>query len=175
MVLFVVVYVNLAGYARTQLRAAITTEVAALADERATDGLSELVKTIALRSREGAPRGFTYLLAAANGNRLAGSLDPVLARPGWHDLPARLDPAASTDDEPHRAEALGVVLPTGETLVVGRDQREIDDVKEHLIQSFGVAATLTLLLAMLGGIVTSLGALRRVEAHERHYSAHHGG
>ena len=162
-VLFAVVYVSLADYARGQLRAAIAAEAAALTDERGSDGLAELVRTIALRARERAPRGFTYLLAAADRTRLAGSLDAVLARPGWHDLPARLDPADSTDDEPHRAEALGVVLPTGETLVVGRDLREVDDVKERLIQSFGLAAALTLILAILSGVVTSLGALRRVE------------
>ena len=161
--LFAVVYVSLADYARGQLRAAITAEATALADERATDGLPDLVRSLALRTREGAPRGFTYLLSAADGTRLAGSLDPALARPGWHDLPASLDPSNSSDDEPHRAEAFGVALPTGETLVVGRDLRDVDDVKERLIQSFGLAAGLTLLLAIASGLVTSLGALRRVE------------
>lgn len=161
--LFVVVYVNLTGYARGQLRAAIAAEATSLADERSTDGLTELVRTIGLRARERAPRGFTYLLTAPDGRRLAGSLEHAEARSGWQDLSYARDPKSSSDDEPHRVDAFGQVWPSGETLVVGRDLRDVDDVKERLVQSFGLAAALTLLLAILSGVLTSLGALRRVE------------
>jgi len=162
--LFGSVYWSMAGYAKTQLRAAIAAELATLVEERSSDRLAELIHTIELRTRNGAAAGHGYLLQAADGQRLAGTLVPEALRPGWQDLGIAADPPGTSDDELHRVEVLGQVLPTGELLMVGRDTRDVSDVEEQLIQSFGVAAAITLMLAILGGVVTSLGALRRVEA-----------
>ena len=163
-VLFAAVYWSLSGYARSQLRTAIGAELATLVEERRTDGLAELVADVERRTRERGPQGSSYLLLAGDGRRLAGTLDAASAGPGWHDLSAPTRPARSSDDEPHRIEALGEALPSGELVAVGRDVRDVDDVKEQLIQSFGLAAGVTMMLAILSGVLTSLGALRRVEA-----------
>jgi len=162
--LFASVFWSMSGYARTQLRAAITAELTTLVEERSSDGLAELVHTIELRTRNGAAAGHGYLLRSADGRRLAGTLAPEVERPGWQDLAIAADPPGTSDDEPHRVEVLGETLPTGELLMVGRDTRDVSDVEERLIQSFGVAAAITLMLAILGGVLTSIGALRRVEA-----------
>ncbi len=163
-VLFAAVYWSLSGYARSQLRTAIATELATLVEERRTDGLAELVTDVERRTRERGPQGFSYCLRAGDGRLLAGNLDPAGTEPGWHDLSASAHPAGSSDDEPHQVEALGEALPSGEFIAVGRDVRDLDDVKEQLIQSFGLAAGVTMMLAILSGVLTSLGALRRVEA-----------
>jgi len=163
-VLFAAVYWTLSGYARAQIRTAIAAELATLVEERRTDGLSELVTDIERRTRERGPQGFSYSLRAGDGRLLAGTLDAAGAEPGWYDLSAPTHALGVPDDEPHRIEALLQALPSGEFIAVGRDVRDVDDVKEQLIQSFGLAAGITMLLAILSGVLTSLGALRRVEA-----------
>jgi len=163
-VLFASVYWSLSGYARSQLRTAIAAELATLVDERRTDGLAELVADIERRTRERGPQGFSYILRAGDGRLLAGDLAPAGAEPGWHDLSASAHLLDSSDDEPHRIEALGQALPSGELIAVGRDVRDLDDVEEQLIQSFGLAAGVTMMLAIVSGVLTSLEALRRVEA-----------
>jgi signal transduction histidine kinase len=162
-VLFLAVYVNLAGYARTQLRASITAELDVLAEERSSDGLDELAATIAARTRDDGTAGFAYLLRSADGTRLAGALAADSVRPGWQSLPASATPGRGRGER-HGLEAFGQSLPSGELLVVARDVRDVAHVKEQVVRSFGVAATLTLALAIVSGVVTSLAALRRVEA-----------
>ncbi len=163
-VLFAAVYWSLSGYARSQLRTAIAAELATLAEERRTDGLAELVADVERRTRERAPQGFSYSLLAGDGRVLAGVLDVAGAEPGWHDLSASAHRPGGSDDEPHSIEALLQALPSGEVIAVGCDVRDVDDVKEQLIQSFGLAAGVTMLLAILSGVLTSLSALRRVES-----------
>lgn len=162
-VLFAAVYVNLAGYARTQLRASVSAELGVLAEERSSDGLDELAGTIASRARDDGTTGFSYLLRAADGTRIAGTLAADRVRPGWQDLPASAA-AGRSRGERHGMEALGETLPTGELLAVARDVGDVVHVKEQVVRSFGVAAGLTLGLAIVSGVVTSLAALRRVEA-----------
>ncbi len=162
-VLFAAVYVNLAGYARSQLRASIAAEFAPVAEERASDGLDEVVGTIAARVHTGGSEGFRYYLAGTDGRRLAGTLPPGVLGPGWQDVPASaVPPAGSRRSQP--LEAYGEVLPTGEFLAVARDIGDVVHIKEQVVRSFGLASALTLSLAILGGVLTSLGTLRRVEA-----------
>ncbi len=163
-VLFIAVYLNLAGYARTQLRASIAAERDVLAEERSSDGLDELAATITARTRNDGATGFSYLLRAADGRRLAGSLDADLIRPGWQSLPASAAPHRGDRQERHGMEALGQTLPSGELLAVARDTGDVERVKEQVVRSFGLAAALTLGLAIVSGVVTSFAALRRVEA-----------
>ena len=162
-VLFAAVYLNLAGYARAQLRGSISAELAPLVEERATDGLADLVGTLTARVRPGAAEGFHYLLADAGGRRLVGTLPAELLQPGWQDVPASAVPV-TPGRKPHGLEALGQVLPSGEFLVVARDLGDVVHIKEQVVRSFGLTSALTLTLALLGGALTSLGALRRVEA-----------
>lgn len=162
-VLFAAVYLNLAGYARAQLRASISAELAPLVEERASDGLDELVGTLAARTRPGAAEGFQYLLEGADGSRLAGTLPSGLLSPGWQDVPAAAVPTVP-GRKARGLEAFGQALPAGEFLAVAHDLGDVVHIKEQVVRSFGLASALTLSLAILGGVVTSLGALRRVEA-----------
>ena len=162
-VLFLAVYVNLAGYARTQLRASITSELDVLAEERSSDGLDELAATISARTRDDGAAGFAYLLRSADGTRLAGGLAADSVRPGWQSLPASATPGKGRGER-HGLEAFGQSRPSGELLVGARDVRDVAHVKEQVVRSFEVASSLTLALAIVSGVVTSLSALRRVEA-----------
>ena len=159
-VLFGAVYLNLADYARMQLRASISAELAPLVDERATDGLDQLVGTIEARTRASGDESFRYLFEDADGHRLAGALPAGSVRLGWQDIPENAIPGR----RPHPLEAFGQRLPTGEFIAVARDLGDVVHLKEQVIRSFGIAAGLALFLAIVGGVVTSLSALRRVEA-----------
>ena len=162
-VLFAAVYLNLAGYARAQLRASISAELMPLVDEGASDGLDELVGTLEARSHTGGAEGFRYLLEDPRGRRLAGTLPTGLLRPGWQDMAAS-SVVPVPGRKPHALEALGQRLPTGEFLAVARDVGDVVHIKRQVARSFGLASALTLALAILGGMLTSLGTLRRVEA-----------
>lgn len=162
-VLFGAVYVSLAGYAHEQLRASILAELAPLAEQRASDGLSELVATLQGRTHTGAAAGFRYLLQDREGRRTAGTLPSGVLRPGWQDIDAAAVPAVP-GRRSRSLEAFGQILPSGEFLAVARDVGDVAHLREQVVRSFGFASALTLSLAILGGVVTSLGALRRVEA-----------
>ena len=161
--LFAAVYLNLASYARSQLRTSIAAEFTPLAEERASDSLDEVVGTIAGRTQTGGSEGFQYLIQDRGGRRLAGTLPVGVLRPGWQDVPASAVPAGR-GREARALEAYGAVLPTGEFLAVARDVGDVIRIKEQVVRSFGLGSALTLSLAILGGVLTSLGALRRVEA-----------
>ena len=162
-VLFVAVYWSLAGYARTQLRASISVELATRAEERNSDGADELTATIAARTRDRGSRSFAYLLQAADGSRLAGALEAGSLHPGWQDLPASAV-KVTPGQEPYAMEALAQRLPTGELLAVALTVSDETHVKKQVVRSFGLGAIVTLALAMASGVLTSLAALRRVEA-----------
>ncbi|WP_237479134.1 sensor histidine kinase [Lichenibacterium dinghuense] len=162
-VLFATVYASFVGYARDQLRGAIAAEYDALAEDRSGEGLGDLVALVATRTRGAGAEGFRYLVRAADGARLAGDLPDEGLAAGWQDVRVV---RAGTDARAgkQKLEVHAGTLPTGEFVAVGRDVGELSHIKEVVARSFGGAAALTLALALLSGAVTSLGALRRVEA-----------
>jgi signal transduction histidine kinase len=162
-ILFAAIYWTTIGFATTQLKGEIAAEAAVFTEERSSDGLAELVKTIDFRTHHRGAEGRAYLLRGPDGQTLAGGLAPAEVKPGWQTLAPGSDPSPSSDDEPHAIVAFGQTLPSGEFLVVGHDIRDIDAIKELITQTFAWAAAVTLVLALFGGTLTSLGFLRSVE------------
>ena len=162
-VLFAAVYWSMINYATAQLEAAVAAELVVLTEELSTDGLPELIKTLDLRAKERMSEGHGYVLLAPDGRRIAGNLSGVAAKPGWQTIVPVRQGASRGDDEAHAMLVSGTVLPNGDYLAVGRDTRDIDDIEELISQTFAWAAGVTLALALLGGVLTSFGVLRRIE------------
>ena len=163
-VLFGVVYSTVIAYARHQLKTAVSTEFSALAGEEDPAGVEELTATIAARSRDLGSEGHSYRLQSADGQRLAGTMPAMDLVPEWRELRIAGNAVLPPDDEPHSILVQARPLPFGGALFVGRDMRDLAELKEVLQQTFAVTTAATLALAILGGAITSRGYLRRVEA-----------
>ena len=115
----------------------------------------------------GAAPGIYYLLEDAHGRVLAGNLPamaPILGIREWHPKPAE------ARDIARAARAIrgrGVRTAGGGYLFVGLDNFQTDEMREIITRSFLWVLGATIVLALGGGALTSLGLLRRVEAISR--------
>jgi signal transduction histidine kinase len=147
------------GYLDTQTNATIEAEISGLYEQferRSISGLGSVIEERVARDVEG--RSF-YLLADSIGRPLAGNVKawPVgvgTARGQWVDFVQR------DSDTPVRA----MLLPVGAgfQLLVGRDIRELTAIRQLLRRASFYGITLTLALALLGGVALALSAERRL-------------
>jgi signal transduction histidine kinase len=153
------VYWATLGYLDTQTNAIIEAEVSGLYEQferRSVRGLADVIEERVTRDTEG--RSY-YLLADAIGRPLAGNVEswPIGvgdARGQWVDFVQR------DSDTPVRA----MLLPVGPgfQLLVGRDIRELTAIRQLLRNAAFYGITLTLALALLGGVALALSAERRL-------------
>ncbi|MCW5771758.1 MAG: HAMP domain-containing protein [Rhodospirillaceae bacterium] len=165
--LFAVIYLGTAQYVRDEVSTEIERELAELHREFMAGGIDHLV--IAVESRSGAPeyREMHYLLQDSHGVRLAGNLGTVRYFVGWSDL---ANGAVMTVRARRVAAVLRVKampLPGGALLAVGQSTQLIQEVRALAIRAFAWSSVATLALAVAGGVLISLGFLRRVDAIER--------
>lgn len=114
-------YWRVGGVIDEEQRAVVDAEITGLLDDYARDGVPALAAALEGRLATPADRDAIYLLASAQGQRIAGNLA------GW---PATLQPGSGwtilklyrTDrSRPTEISARAVRLPHGELLLVGRD------------------------------------------------------
>jgi signal transduction histidine kinase len=141
-----------------QLRERIEAEETALLSEYRLGGVDRLVADVRERSRN--VRSWDYLVVGPDGLPLIGDLPSPGDQVGWVTLP----PKVSSDDPDDAALAKVVRLESGGVLVVGDDIGWIDDVDDAIVAAFGWALGLTLVLAVLGGLVLSFNFLKRIDA-----------
>ncbi len=102
-----------------------------------------------------------YLLAAPDGQRIAGNLSGVPRDPGWREGTIRL---------PDGAEApvlmLAAPLPGGGALVVGRDLSAIRALEQRLLSVAAWVGGAVLLLGLGGGLLIGRSVARRAAAME---------
>ena len=164
-ILFGVIYWDTAKALRDQVVTSVTDEVAALtAEGRAPD---HIAREIDQRLASGPRTPHYYLLLDAQGQKRRRQPARLrAARSGCSNGPFR--PTADADGEgDHRLLAFGERLPGGAMLVVGDDLHRIIELKEAIVQAFGWAFGATVVLGALGGVLMSLGFLRRVDAMNR--------
>jgi signal transduction histidine kinase len=142
-----------------QMRVRIEAESAALQAEYWTGGLERLVASVRDRSRT--LRALDYAVLAPDGTLLAGDLPSPGDRLGWMTLQG---PIPEPDGEIESALAFAQRLEGGALLVVGDDMGRIEDIDDAIVVAFGWGLGLTLVLAVLGGLVLSLNFLRRIDA-----------
>jgi signal transduction histidine kinase len=152
------------GYIEQQTNAIVEAEINGLYEQYERAGLRGLMDVIAERVERDTERRSFYLLADAIGRKLAGNV------PYW---PTGLDEAhgqwvdfVQVDSEtPVRAMLLRV--GPGLRLLVGRDIRELTQIRRVLRSASFYGISLTLALALVGGVLLAVSAERRLAALNR--------
>lgn len=123
-------------------------------------GWEALRSEVKERAQRGAVDGPFYALQNREGRMLAGNIGPIASFDGWKRIRRHL--SRNQDDDSALVLLFGSRLEEG-LLVVGRSLAPIDEMQEVLLSGLGWTLSLTVLLALLGGIAMSRSALRRVE------------
>jgi len=156
------VYWSTLGYLERQTNAVIEAELSGLYEQYERRGLAGLADIINERVQRDAERQSVYLLADAIGRALAGNVPywpATLDTQGgdWVDFVKREDNGAET---PVRAALLRV--GPGFRLLVGRDIRELAEIRRVLRRAALYGVSLSLALALIGGLLMARSAQRRL-------------
>jgi signal transduction histidine kinase len=155
-ILFGVVFLSASHTMTRQIDQIVADELAEVQASVSQPGLAALQGVVTAYA-ERSPRLY-YLLQDDHGAVLAGNL-PLqppsigLVYVPLHDSTAHL----------RAIRGRGVAVPGG-YLFVGTSDHEIREMREAMIRGFLLSLLAIVVLALLGGIIMSLGALRRVEA-----------
>ncbi len=172
LVLMGFIYGNTIHYLNAQTDQAIQTEMDGLIEQYRQQGLNNLRETLVERSRVGRADGRHYILSDKNHTILAGNLPiwpaGLRGHAGWAYVPVP-ELIRESDERPdiHTSRVRAAVLPDGSHLLVGRDLDEREDFQEYTLVILLIAAGISLVLALLGGLVMSRGVLRRIETINR--------
>jgi signal transduction histidine kinase len=162
-------YVATAGVMERQTADTIQAEIAGLAEQYRSQGLSGLREVIERRSAAQPHRAAVYLLTDPLGERIAGNLDrwPDVEPDagGWINFSVQV-PTGDTSER-RRAHAASFGLDGGFRLLVGREVEDRLQIQSLIKQAIGWGLALTLLLGLAGGFAISRGMLGRVDAINR--------
>jgi signal transduction histidine kinase len=133
-------------------------DVQSAAAKPGSGGLPRVVQTLSQR----AGSRNRYLLEDRDGTVLAGNLPRIVPVPGvftWYPSDSIFNfwPLASG------VRGAGIRTADGNFLFVGRDTFALNEMRETVTQAFLSVVGATLLLALGGGLLMSMGSLRRVE------------
>lgn len=172
LVLMGFIYWNTIHYLNAQTDQGIQTEMDSLLEQYRQAGATNLRETIMQRGSAGRAGGRHYLLSDSHYTILAGNLPAwpanLRGRAGWAYVPVP-DLIGEPDERPdvHTSRILASALSDGSHLLVGRDLDEREDFQEYTLVILLIAAGISLILALLGGLVMSRGVLRRIETINR--------
>ena len=157
------VYWSTAGYMLRQADETIEAEIAGLAERYRTGGLVGLTRLIERRLARQQPTGSSlYLVADAAYRPRVGNLSawPQVEadNDGW--LNFRL--GQPEGEETHWARARQFRLDRGYFLLAGRDMYELESIRVTVVQTVAWGFALTMVLALVGGVLVSRGRIRRV-------------
>jgi len=158
LVLFTLTYRTAADYAAQDEANEIEVEFTAIQDEAHLAGDEHLPQIIADHLRQRSGEHVAYLLEDAQGRKLAGNLAPRPPLIGAQTL------KLSVDGETREVRAHGYHLANGDYVLIAEEPRSLRDMKRLIARAFGINAAVTLLLALVGGMIISDRALRQVEA-----------
>ncbi|MFN4090743.1 MAG: HAMP domain-containing protein [Alphaproteobacteria bacterium] len=161
------VYATTAGFMARQTDETIQAEITGLDEQYRRWGLIGLTRLVIERSRN--QRHSLYLLADPAGKPMAGNLDSwpsaAASEGGWIDFTYDRPMGEGVEDRAARARTF--VLRGGFQLLVGRDVAERHELDALLRSSLAWAGAITIGLGLLGGILMSRNALKRIEAINR--------
>jgi signal transduction histidine kinase len=159
LLLFGVVFWSTAGFMDRQIDATVDSELSELL-AGAPDGDVQRLRGL-VQELVGRAPGYFYLLQDTGGAVLAGNLPAVEPLPGvreWAEPPSHRGRRSSG------VRGRGALLPGGAYLFVGVSTIQLHEMKEMVERSFLLGMGLAMLLALVGGALTSLGVLRKIEA-----------
>ena len=157
--LFYLIYWSTLGYLERQTNETIQVEIDGLLEQYERRGASGLADVIAERVRRDDQNRSIYLLADAIGRPLAGNLAYLPEAPTgqWLDF---VKPDANATSTPVRAFLIRV--GPGLRLLVGRDIRELAQIRQLFTRAAVYGLTLTMALAIAGGVLMAFSARRRL-------------
>jgi signal transduction histidine kinase len=158
--LFYLIYWSTLGYLERQTNETIQVEIDGLLEQYERRGASGLADVIAERVRRDDENRSVYLLADAIGRPLAGNLSylpPDVLTGQWLDI---VIPQAGGATMPVRAGLIRV--GPGLRLLVGRDIRELAEIRQLFTRASIYGLTLTMALAIAGGVLMAFSARRRL-------------
>ena len=162
------VYWSTAGYMLRQADETIDAEIAGLAERYRTGGLVGLTRLIERRLIRQQPTGSSlYLVADAAYRPRVGNLSAwpqvEVDSDGW--LNFRL--GQPEGEETHWARARQFRLDRGYFLLAGRDMYELESIRVTVVQTIAWGSALTIVLALVGGVLVGRGRIRRVSVINR--------
>jgi signal transduction histidine kinase len=161
LVLFALTYWTAADYAAKDEADEVDVEFTAIQDEVNLAGDARLPQIIDNHVQQRSAEHAVYLLEDREGHKLAGNLPPQPVWPGTRKFTVPLDGAMRA------VRAHGYRLANGDFLLIGQDPQSLRQMKRLIARAFGVNVVVTLLLAVLGGVIISNRALSRVDAVSR--------
>ena len=158
--IFAFIYWSTVGYLERQTTATIEAEIQGLAEQFNRRGLRGLIDIVAQRVRRDTDGRSVYLFADNNLRPLAGNLrrwpSGLNRSGGWVNF-------IREDGERRVAVQARVLAVTPElTLLVGRDIRELQNIRQLFQRTATIGIVATLMLALLGGILVGISSQRRV-------------
>jgi signal transduction histidine kinase len=156
--LFTITYYYAEKYAEQGELAEIGVEFARTVSDARTSNFQLLPAVIAQRLRERSAEHSFYLLQDRDGRKMAGNVPAMKPIEG----PTRLSRDSRGDLRYPIAE--GHTLENGQFLLIGQDLVLLGDMHAVMVRAFASSIGLTLLFAILGGLLISRYILRRVSA-----------
>ncbi len=156
------IYYSTASYMLRQADETIEAEISGLAERYRLTGLAGLNALIQERLGRQPSGSSIYLLADQRRTPLVGNLTrwPQVEadEEGWLDF----ELGSYKTGEPHWARAKRFRLRGDFYLLVGRDMHELQLIRATIMRTMGWGLGLTVLLALLGGILVSRSRIRRI-------------
>jgi signal transduction histidine kinase len=160
-VLFGTVYVTATAAMQNDMQAVLRTEALQLAEIHRRAGLLGLAEQITRRMNFRTRGPIYYLLQAPTRQVVVGNL------PGMPPVNGVIDFVRDNEDEPANARSkltgYGLTLADGSFILVAQDASRLIDMQHAIEGAFASAAAVTLLLAIVGGVLLSGGFLRRID------------
>ena len=146
-----------------QIRMRIEAESDALRGEYNSGGIHQLLGAVEERRRGRLRDGLVYAIFDANGHRQFGSLPITPTADGWTEVRGPPD-GDEPEGQTERLAVLSARLPGGEWVLVADDIGRVAILGQVVLRAFGFVALLSVTMAIVGGIVLSLGFLRQIDA-----------
>lgn len=127
-----------------QIDVSIEATTNALQGELRDDGIKGLMETIA-QSRRPGPISLGTSLFAPDGQRLSGSFLTSMPAPGWQSIVI-----ADPQEGPDPARAKVTLLAGGYRLVVAADLESLESIDRTILEMFGTAFAVLLLIGIVG-------------------------
>ena len=149
---------GVARHGEQALQQAVDTDLAGLADIKATGGIQELRARIGDRIAFDSGSGAYYLLVARDGTGLAGNLRQ------WPRLDASRSELGRFDANGRALLGRATLMADGARLLVARDTAPVRAVLDSLRRSFAVAGLAATALALAAGMLVSRRLRKRLQA-----------
>lgn len=123
-------------------------------------GLPGLIAAVDAREHSHGSSALSYLVLAANGQRLAGHLATIPARTGWSKISYIEN---ENDDDTGQLRVFLAPFANGVHVAIASDLEQVEEIQRAIFNGFLAAFGAVVGLGVVGGIGLSVALLKRVE------------